>query len=173
MIWVSLVVLLVAAAGIAGAVALARTARRDRDDTLELVPGVPSRAPTSWAGAHNPEARAYRRLVAAVRAGRAAPGTSDGSVGAQRVQIENEAVLIEARLLAAATVPGERRTDAVAEAVALVDGFESLVADFVLAAGESPAALDRAMAESALRLSALREARIEVERIDRLERGIE
>ncbi|MFZ8999107.1 MAG: hypothetical protein ACO225_12505 [Ilumatobacteraceae bacterium] len=164
-----LVVLLVAAA-IVSTLAAARAVRRSATRSIELSPGQPGRVPIAWAGAHSSEARAHRRLVAALRSARAAPGTSDATMSAELTRLEEEAAHIEACLLAAAAVPGERRGPAVERAVDLVERFESMVADLVLAAGESPAALDRAVAESILRRAALSEARLEVERIDRRER---
>jgi hypothetical protein len=166
------VVLVVVVVGgvLAGAVALAMSSRRERDAVLELVPGRPSGVPVAWAGAHTPEARAYRRLAEAARAVRSVPGTDHGILGAERAEIDDEAERLGARLVAAAAVPGERRTRAVAEAVELVDRFEAMVADLVMAAGDSPVALDRAVTDVGLRLEALREARLEVERIDRAER---
>ena len=149
-----------------GGTALAVRARRERDAVLELVPGVSSRVPTGWAGAHSPEARAFRRLGDAVRAGRSAPGLSLGAMSEQRHAMEDEALRLEARLLAAASVPGERRSAAIAEVVELVSQYESMVTDLVLAVGESPVALDGLAAEATVRLEALREARLEVERID-------
>lgn len=166
MTFVLLVLVGIAVVGFA-AVALARSGRRDRDAAIELVPGTSSRVPVAWAGSHTPEARAHRRLVAAMGSARGAPGMSDGPGAVHLSEIVAEALRVEAQLLVAAAVPGERRAEAVRDAVGLVDHFESMVADLVLAVGRSESSLDEVVADAAIRLVALREALLEVEQIDR------
>lgn len=164
MTWFLLVVALagLAVGGMGGALAV--RARRDRDDRLEVVPGVASNAPAEWAGAHSPEARLHRRLGDAVRAMRAQAALA--SVAEQRVAMEQEALRIDARLIAVAGFPGERRDRSIAEVSVLVDRFEAAVADLVEAALGDTSTLESVISESEVRLRALEEARAEVERLE-------
>ncbi len=69
-----LLIAIVAIAGVgalaAGAVALALKSKRDYKAAGEIVPGEASSAPEHWAGAHSPEAKLHRRLVAAAASAR-------------------------------------------------------------------------------------------------------
>lgn len=165
----TLFIVLVAVAGLAvGAFAgaLAVQARRKRDARLEVVPGVRSGAPVAWAGAHTPEGRLHRRLGDAVRSLRAQPALEGPVMGGQRSALEQEALRIDAHLVAVAALTGPRRAPAIAEVGGLVDRLESAVADLVTASVADASALDAVIAESEIRLRAIEEARAEVERID-------
>lgn len=166
--------LLVAVAGLAvGAFAgaLAVQARRRRDARLEIVPGVRSEAPVAWAGAHSPEARLHRRLGDAVRSLRAQPALDGPIMSGQRSALEQEATRIDARLIGAAALTGDRRAPAITHVAELVDRFESAVADLVTASLDDVGALDAVITESEIKLRALEEARAEVERIDGQQQG--
>jgi hypothetical protein len=165
------VLLALAVAGGAMAVALATRARRDQTDQLQVVPGVDSGAPVAWAGAHTPEAKLHRRLVAAVRSMRAQPSLGGAVFVAQRAALEQEALRIDARLIAFDALVGERRQEGIEQVASLVERFESAVADLVTASLDDPSMLEAAISESEIRLRALEEARAEVERLDRPQTG--
>ena len=75
----------------AAVVALRNKAAFERSN--ELIPGVRSVAPTSWAGSHEPEARLHRRLIQALDALRANQAFDhDGSLLDLRVELEQQAV---------------------------------------------------------------------------------
>lgn len=167
MTWLLLALAVVAAAGAAFAVALAAQAKREQRRRLEIVPGVATNAPVAWAGAHTPEARLHRRLGDGVRTMRAQPASAAALVAGQRAALEQEALRIDARLVAMASLTGERRTAGIAQVGELVERFEQAVADLVTASLDDPSSLDAVISESELRLRALEAARAEVERIDR------
>ena len=171
MTWVLLALLVVAAAGIAMAGALATRARRDRASRLQVVPGVASRAPVAWAGAHSPEAKLHRRLGDAVRSMRAQPTWSGPMFAEQRSALEAEAMRIDDRLVAIAALHGPQRAPAIEQVAGLVDRYEKAVADLVTASLGDPASLETVITESEIRLQALEEARAEVEQIDRRQQG--
>jgi hypothetical protein len=157
-------------AGLAGfAVALSVRARREFAAQNQVVPGVDSPAPASWAGAHSPEAVLHRRLRDAVAALRANPQFTALGLAPQRERIEAEALALDARLVAAAALPPPHGAAAVARCEPLVAQLEATVAELVtrVDTGASRELLEGAVAEADLRLRALEEARAEVERIDR------
>ena len=153
----------------AGAAALAIRAKRDYDAGNEVVPGVPTKAPTSWGGAHTPEALLHRRLRTAVLAARAA---ATAGLGDARATIEQTALAIDERLVAAAALPQGHREPAVASITAAVESLEHAVASMsaVPADSSAPTALDTAVQEVQIRLDALAQARAEVEQIDQVPR---
>lgn len=159
---IGLVLVVVVLGLAAGATTLAVSARRDRTHRLTLVPGVAPRVPVSWAGSHDPEARAHRRLVDATRSLR-----TTGVPPPQRERLETEALRIEAALVAAAATPGSGRGAAVTSAVALVERFETAVAEVVAGSLGRPETFDAVVGDVAAALRAIEEARAEVERIDR------
>lgn len=166
MIWFLLLVAVVGlgVGGMAGALAV--RGRRDRDRRLEIVPGVRSGAPTAWAGAHTPEARLHRRLGDAVRSMREQPTLEVPTLAEQRSALEQEALRIDARLVAVAAMVGDRRTAKISEVEALVGRFESAVADLLEASLGDTTSLDAVITESEIKLRALEAARAEVERLD-------
>ena len=167
MTWLLLALVLVAAAGASFAVALAARGKREQRDRLEVVPGVATSAPVAWAGAHTPEARLHRRLGDAVRAMRGQPALTASVFADQRTALEQEALRIDARLIAMASLTGQRRTSGLAQVGELVDRYEHAVADLVTASLDDASSLESVISESELRLRALEAARAEVERIDR------
>jgi hypothetical protein len=167
-----LLVLLVGGLG-AFVVALAVRARRDFAAQNQVVPGVDSPAPASWAGAHSPEAVLHRRLRGAVVALRADDRLTALGLTAQRERIEGEALAIDRRLVAAAALPPPHRRPAVDRCEPLVAALEATVAELVTRIDatsdttSSPELLERTVSDADLRLQALEQARAEVERIDR------
>ncbi len=168
------IALIVAVVAIGGfAVALAVRGKREYDRSNEVVPGVASSAPSSWAGAHSPEARLHRRLRDAVAALRANPNLEAHGLSRQTADLEREALAIDERLVAAAALPECTRADAVAAFEPLVTTFEDAVTQLVTSAtvADSKELVEQAVTDADLRLQALAAARAEVEQIDRRERG--
>lgn len=166
MTWLFLVIAVagLAIGGMAGALAV--RGRNDRNARLEIVPGVPSGAPESWAGAHTPEARLHRRIGDAVRSLRAQPTLSAPTFVDQRAALEQEALRIDARLIAVAALTGPRREQGIADVAALVERFEGAIADLVTASLDDQSSLEAVISESEIRLRALEAARAEIEQLD-------
>src|SRR5688500_396681 len=112
---VVVLIVLVIAAAIAGAVAYGAVRnKRAFAAQNEIMPGTPSRAPAAWAGAHSPEALLHRRLGGVVKAARAqlsGPGSGLEDVIAA---IGRGAQDVDDRLIAAAALPAQHRTAAIA-----------------------------------------------------------
>lgn len=167
--------LLVAAIGgiVAFGIALTMRSKQDFDDANEVVPGVKSAAPASWAGAHSAEAKLHRRLGATVRAARGNPRLVELGLATQTKQIESEALAIDERLVAAAGLPSSHRAAAVAafepHVLALEDAVAALVASTSI--GQSKELLERAVSDADITLQALAQARAEVEQLDQLASG--
>jgi hypothetical protein len=166
---VSLLLLVAVAAIVAFGVALTVRSKKDFDDANEVVPGVKSAAPASWAGAHSAEAKLHRRLGDAVRAARNNPRLVELGLSAQTKQIESEALAIDERIVAAAGLPVSHRANAVAalepNVVALEDAVSTLVTSTTV--GQSKALLEQVVSEADIKLQALAQARAEVEQLDR------
>ena len=141
----ALVGLLLVAGVVAGAVALARRSQAQFAAANELVPGTPSAAPASWAGAHSPQALLHRRLVAALRGLRTAEAASGGSLDAGgidlRVQLELRADDLDRRLVAASVLPPTTREQALAvlsTAVRTVEDVAGALGQRLAVGGASP-----------------------------------
>lgn len=107
------------------AVALAVSGRRKAAAQAGLPGGVA--VPASWAGAHSAEARLHRRLAAAARALEALP-LGDAASIERRVAVEQRVRALDARLVAAAAIPGEVGVAALAEVETMVSAVEAEVA---------------------------------------------
>lgn len=166
-----LVVAVVAVVGFG--VALAVRSKQDFAAQNEVVPGVKSPAPASWAGAHTPEAKLHRRLKAAVLAARANPRLVELGLADRTRQIETDAMAIDERLVASAALPERQRADAVAKFDPVVTALEDAVTALVQSVGvdDSKELLEQTVSDADIRLQALAEARAEVERIDRPDQG--
>ncbi|MEM8619003.1 MAG: hypothetical protein AAGF73_04725 [Actinomycetota bacterium] len=171
----AITIALVVAVGaiIAFGVALAVRGKREYDTANEIVPGIPSAAPDSWAGSHSPEAKLHRRLRDAVAALRANPHVAKQGLADTTAALEREALAIDERLIAAAALPERTRADAVAAFEPLVTGLEDAMTDLVTSVqvAKSQELVERAVSDADLRLQALAEARAEVERIDHRQQG--
>ena len=159
------IVLLVAAA-VVGAVAFARSSKKDFDDANVIVEGVDTGAPASWAGAHSPEAKLHRQLRDAVRALQA-NAALNGYLEPQRLQLEQVAVAIDRRLVAAAALPASGRDEAIEAVASEVAGFEAAVVEAASGSsmteqdviGDTTAAINE-------RLTAVAEAQAEIDAVD-------
>jgi hypothetical protein len=141
-----LVLLLVVAVagGVAFAVALARRGREDFEEQNELLPGVDSGAPASWAGAHSHEAKLHRRLIAAMQALRSQTATDleDLTALELRVELEQHALAVDQRLVRAAALPVGHREQVIAEVEVSVVAVEQAATDLARSAGEASTSAD-------------------------------
>ena len=163
-------ILLAAVVSIVGfGVALSVRGKRDFAKQNEVVPGIASPAPASWAGAHSPEAKLHRRLADAVRAVNGNPRLGELGLSMQTKQIEAEAMAIYERLVAAAGLPSSHRAVAVAEFEPHVKALEDAVATLIKSTtvSDSKQLLEQVISEADLQVQALAQARAEVEAIDR------
>lgn len=172
MIITALLVLSVAAI-VGFGVALAVRARREFAEQNQVVPGRPSPAPASWAGAHTREARLHRLLGDAVRGAHANPRLVELGLASQMRAIDAEAMAIDERLVAAAALPATHRDAAVDALEVNVEQLEATIAQMVtsITVADSKQQLEQAVSAADLRLQALAEARAEVEMIDRQAAG--
>ena len=155
--------------GIVGfGVALTARSKKDFSDANEVVPGIKSAAPASWAGAHSPEAKLHRRLGDAVRGAQGNPRLVELGLAVQTKQIEAEAMAIDERLVAAAGLPTSHRAAAVSELEPSVVALEDAVATLVKSTtvSQSKELLEQAVSEADIKLQALAQARAEVEQLD-------
>ncbi len=169
--------LLVVAVGavVAFGVMLAVRSKQEFAAQNEVVPGRPSSAPASWAGAHSREARLHRRLGDAVKGARQNPRFVELGLAAQMNAIDAEALAIDERLVAAAALPAAHRDAAIDPLEQNVIALEAAIAELVtsISVSDSKAQLETAVSAADIRLQALAEARAEVERLDRRVSGIE
>jgi len=170
-IWLLLVVAAVVVVGavVAFGVRLANDSRRSVARGIEIVPGVASQAPVAWAGAHSPEAKLHRRLRDAVASAHAQV-TLAGASGERTAALDQTAVTIGNRLVAAAALPARHRQAAIEAVGALVHRFEDSVAALATqgsASFELDTAFERSMTDIHHELEALARAREEVDEIER------
>lgn len=147
-----------AAAGVAVAVAVAR----NRDRRNQVVAGVPTTAPASWAGAHTPEARLHRRLRDAARSAATAARRPGAPLWGGRQAVEEAALAVDERLVRISAVPERQRGPLLAEVTAQVAAVERAAAGLVAPRADG-AVLDEVGA-ALERVRVLAEAREEVER---------
>lgn len=144
---------------VAAVVALRTKAAFERSN--ELIPGVRSAAPASWAGSHEPEARLHRRLrqaLAALRANQAFD--HDGSLLDLRVELEQQAVEVDQQLVATAALPVHLRSDPLERLSGAVASLEQAVADLAgSSAAETSARLSRALDDVRSRTGLVAQAR--------------
>lgn len=172
MIITALLVLSVAAI-VGFGVALAVRSKREFGEQNQVVPGIPSPAPASWAGAHTREAKLHRRLGDAVKGAHANPRFVELGLAAQMRAIDAEAMAIDERLVAASALPASHRDAAIDALEANVIELESVIAEAVtsITVADSKQQLEQAVSAADLKLRALAEARAEVELIDRQAAG--
>ncbi|AHH18058.1 hypothetical protein NONO_c32710 [Nocardia nova SH22a] len=142
------VVVLVVGGGAALAVVAVNTGQRRRVSAAnQLVPGVPSRAPESWALSHDPEARLHRRLRDAMAALRAVTAYDTVTTVTLRANLEQAALAMDDHLIAISALRPEHREPRLAKAAEGVAAIEAGVAEYAGAATQpDPAALDAGLA---------------------------
>lgn len=129
---------------IVGAVAYAALRNaQDFSDANEVIPGVPTRAPKEWAGAHSQEARLHRRLRDAMVVLRENASLDDPSLSPARSALEREALAIDDALVGIAALSKQHREARMPDVVTAVEAVEGAVADVVALRGPS---LDEARA---------------------------
>jgi hypothetical protein len=136
---VGLLVLIAVLAGGAYAVALARRGQDRAAASAELLPGVDTGAPASWGLSHDPEARLHRRLGDALRSLRAQADLEGVTELELRVELEQQAIAVDRRLVAAAALPPAQRGPALAEVEVSVAAVEQAAADLARGIGASGA----------------------------------
>lgn len=146
---------------IAAVVAYASSAARNYATSNEVVPGVPTRAPKDWAGAHTPEARLHRRLRDAVAAMRANRGLDDAAYVDARTTLEQEVLAVDERLIAVAALPERHRAERLTPVARAVEAIEAVVAEMADAT-MADADTDGRLAEVRTRLDLVAQARAEL-----------
>ncbi|MGF6886956.1 hypothetical protein ABIA39_005445 [Nocardia sp. GAS34] len=99
----------------------------------QVVPGMPSHAPPSWAGSHDPEARLHRRLRDAVRALHTVNAYDTAASVNLRAGLEQSALAVDNHLIAVAALPQPHRDQALPDATASVEAVEAGVAQYAAA----------------------------------------
>lgn len=139
---------------------------QDFSDANQIIPGVPTKAPKEWAGAHSPEARLHRRLRDAMEAVRANAALDDASMASVRTALETEALAADERLIAAAALPKGRREEPISRIAETVESIEGLVASLVELRGPGLDEAERRIEEVRERVRLLSEAHDELAALD-------
>lgn len=135
---------------------------QDFSDANEVVPGVPTRAPKAWAGAHSVEARLHRRLRDSMTALRANPALDDPALVDVREALQREALAIDDQLVAAAALPARVRDEPLRQVTTAVESVEGAVAEVVLLRGPERESSQAAIDQVRTRLALVEEARAEL-----------
>ena len=159
---------LVVAAAVVGGIALAVTSKRQYHAANQVIPGRPTNAPASWAGAHSPEARLHRRLADVVTALRSHPLLDEGTGRLEaRVALEEQVAAIDEQLVAAAALPERVRAEPLARVERQVVAVEQAAATLAAAGGDAtdPAAVERQVDDVRRQLEDLTRIRAELDAI--------
>ncbi|MFX0578287.1 hypothetical protein [Nocardia nepalensis] len=151
MIWVLVVVAAALTAVVAGVAIVAARQRSSVAAANQVVPGIATRAPASWAGSHDPEPRLHRRLRDAMTALRDANTLDDGTTIVLRAELEQSALAWDNRLVAIAALPPAHRTEQLPAATHAIESIEAAVAQYISAATQ-PAELTTGLAAVRARL---------------------
>lgn len=163
--------LLVVAAATVAYVALRNA--QDFSDANEIIPGVPTAAPKAWAGAHTTEARLHRRLRDAVAAIRANASLDDPAMNGVREQVQQQALAVDERLIAAAALPKNRRDEPLRQIETAVSAIEDTVAAVVDLRGPSVTSIEQGIADVRARLELVESARAELEAMSPMTPGLD
>jgi hypothetical protein len=160
-----LVIAVVVLAAVAGGVVLAGRSRKEFKDANVVVPGRPTPAPGSWAGSHDPEARLHRRRRDAMTALRANQSfDDDGGLLDLRVDLEQQALALDERLVAVAALPEASKGQALFDIESAVAMVESAVASLATrSVGEVRPQVERAVDRVDERTSMLEQVRAQLE----------
>ncbi len=135
---------------------------------VELIPGMPTNAPASWAGSHDPEARMHRRLrdaLAALRANR--DFDNDGALLPLRVDLEMQARALDDQLVATAALPAHLRREPMDRLEAAVRGIEQGVADVAgVSVGDASARVARVLEDLRSATGTVAQARAALDELD-------
>ncbi len=135
---------------------------QDFSDANQVIPGVATKAPKEWAGAHSPEARLHRRLRDAMEAVRVNADLDQLSLVEVRSSLEEQALATDDKLIAAAVLPKgyrEPQIDAIAETVGQI---EEVVASLVELRGPGVIDVEREIESVRTRVRLIAEARAEL-----------
>lgn len=136
---------------------------QDFSDANEVVPGVATGAPKAWAGSHTPEARLHRRLRDAMTALRSNTSLDDPSLASIRTALEEQAIAVDERLVAVASLPKTHRESPMQKITSAVEVIESVVADVVLMRGPGSDDMTAALDQVSTRVELVRQARAELD----------
>lgn len=167
---VALFGLMVAAAmagvAIAGVIALRNMRAFERDS--QLVAGVASSAPTAWAGSQDLEARLHRRLRDALLALDANQAfDDDGGLLDLRVELQQQAMVLDEQLVATAALPAHLRTDPLEQLTGAVGVIEQAVADLATSSAHDAAArVSAALEDVRSRTGLVAQARAALDSLD-------
>lgn len=139
---------------------------QDFSDANEVVPGVPTRAPQSWAGGHNPEARLHRRLRDAMTSLREVTSNDQPTLADVRATLEREALAVDDVLVAVASLPKAQREGRLQKVTDAVEAIETAVADVVVVTGPALDDVHRSLDDVRTRLTLVAEARAELADLD-------
>ena len=139
---------------------------QDFSDANEVVPGVPTKAPKEWAGAHSPEAKLHRRLRDSMSALRANAELDDPSMVSVRTALEREALAVDDSLVAVASLPKQHRGNRMQQVNDAVEAIEEAVASVVALRGPSLGEVQRGIDDARTRLRHVEEARAELAALD-------
>lgn len=156
----------IVALGFAVVAVLAYVALRnaqDFSDANQIVPGVKTNAPKAWAGAHSPEARMHRRLRDAVAAMQENASLDDPAMAPVRAAIEEQAIGVDERLIAAAALPKQHREEPLRQVDKAVHAIESAVAGVVELRGPSMGAIEQGLDDVRARMLNVEAARAELD----------
>jgi hypothetical protein len=166
--WLALIVGLAVVGVIVGIAVLAKQSKDSFESAGQLIPGVPSPAPTSWAGSHDPEARLHRRLrdaLAALRANQVFD--QSGALLDLRVELEQQALAVDEQLVATAALPLSLRGESLDRLTEAVNSIEQAVAEL---AGQSASVvaqrLEAVLDDVRSRVSTVAQARAALDELD-------
>jgi hypothetical protein len=135
---------------------------QDFSDANEVIPGVPTKAPKAWAGAHSVEARLHRRLRDSMTALRSNPALDEPALVDVREALQREALAIDDQLVAAAALPARVRDEPLRQVATAVETVEVAVAEVVLLRGPERESTQAAIEQVRARLALVEEARAEL-----------
>lgn len=133
--------IVIAAAVMTGIVVLNARQQRSLTRANQVAPDRLTRAPRSWAVAHEPEAKIHRRLRDAMAALRAVEGVETGASLVLRVNLEQGALDLDEHLVAASRLPPAARAAQLQTITAVVECIERGVSHYVAATMPDAAAL--------------------------------
>jgi hypothetical protein len=150
-----------------GGVAVGKNAKK----SMELVPGVPAKAPASWFGSHEAEAKLFRRLQEAVR-GIHAMGEANPQSYDTVASVEHQALRLEQQMVATSHIADRLKTDVIAQLDAAVAQIEEIAAAVIgRESGILNSGVKNELDSLAERLDLMDRARAEVDEVDRGEPG--
>ena len=135
---------------------------QDFSDANEVIPGVATKAPKAWAGAHSVEARLHRRLRDSMTALRANPTLDEPALVDVREALQREALAIDDQLVAAAALPPRVRDEPLRQVTTAVESVEAAVAEVVMLRGPERETSQAAIEQVRTRLVLVEQARAEL-----------